>query len=1049
MTKIYAQGNYIVIEANNERKTFQKKGVGFEIVNYDGLYSLNDKGLPIGDFNYSEVKKEDGSGYATPLEFEKFLFENTGNFNSGADVSPNAIGSLKIADTAPTTQGLYILSDVGTYTNLGGLVTTTGKINYAYFDGTTWKLISVDIPNFVAPIDALNSTSTTAPLSANQGKVLSGLVDLVRTENWTAKSFSQGKKVFYDNEIFEATANVTATDIPNISNLWQKISGVNAKLVELFSNKQTKIIGKNILNPKDSNLVINAILEANGKTTSANGFFVTGYIPVNSGDVLSFNFSTGNLRYIFYDKNLKILSVNITSTNTVTALSDGYLRVTISGNPTTGSFQIEKSQTPTSYEAYQENKDVYDYIKKLHPNWTNDDTINNKIKTIYLENLNPSKEYEIIELANRSDGYKILRIREVGGVEVARVITNSSPISNKYYEVQQYNSSGISGYCMIDLSSIYNYQTSSYLLNKSMISNHTDEYKKFFQSDFETIDETIRVNKLKPSKIIWGKTFEFSNSNLLTSNINSNFFSIAGIFPIKANEYITISNVEMYQSNCYIINSYRKILKTINITSNTNSISILNDKGVDAWLAIRVRLNGKVFNGEYPQIEYNSVSTDYESYLENPIIENKFEIALPKLVYVLKNTPFNIYKKSIINTHPLEFHDVTLKKLDAYNSESVVPSYKRQFNNTISTAGVINYVFRVNENKLVKGKATRQVVVQEKTTGTINVLALGDSLTDIGHWVQTIKDNAIADGQTMNLMGLKKEIYHSENQTGGTLSNSFMVSRENAFLLSVTGFLNDGCSDGFGATVFTDGTSQYQFDGRKVNASGNGLIRLVPVSGHSNEPMPNGVLTKVSGASNFTTINYGTVEKINRNPFWNPSTNAIDFQYYFQKFNYENELNLTTSKLLLIIQFTWNDLKINYDASNISEVVSNIKTMIDLIKLQYPNVKVIIGVEPSGSTQGGGNIMWRQAGVQWCRAEFIKALSNQFEISPYSSFVFLNPTYAFVDVDNAFDTTNVALSSRFPSILDSVISDGVHPNQAGMQQIGDSYRALIHKVIST
>ena len=142
MTKIYAQGNYIVIEANNERTTFQKKGVGFEIVNDDGLYSLNYKGIPIGYFNYSDVKKEDGSDYATPLEFETFLFENTGNFNSGADVSPNVIGSLKITDTAPTTQGLYILSDVGTYTNLGGLVTTTGKLNYAYFDGTTWRLHS-------------------------------------------------------------------------------------------------------------------------------------------------------------------------------------------------------------------------------------------------------------------------------------------------------------------------------------------------------------------------------------------------------------------------------------------------------------------------------------------------------------------------------------------------------------------------------------------------------------------------------------------------------------------------------------------------------------------------------------------------------------------------------------------------------------------------------------------------------------------------------------------------------------------------------------------
>ena len=32
-------------------------------------------------------------------------------------------GKLAISDTAPTTQGLYILSDVGTYTNLGGLIT--------------------------------------------------------------------------------------------------------------------------------------------------------------------------------------------------------------------------------------------------------------------------------------------------------------------------------------------------------------------------------------------------------------------------------------------------------------------------------------------------------------------------------------------------------------------------------------------------------------------------------------------------------------------------------------------------------------------------------------------------------------------------------------------------------------------------------------------------------------------------------------------------------------------------------------------------------------
>ena len=54
-------------------------------------------------------------------------------------------GKLAISDTAPTTQGLYILSDVGTYTNLGGIITTADKLNYAYFNGTTWSLIAVDM----------------------------------------------------------------------------------------------------------------------------------------------------------------------------------------------------------------------------------------------------------------------------------------------------------------------------------------------------------------------------------------------------------------------------------------------------------------------------------------------------------------------------------------------------------------------------------------------------------------------------------------------------------------------------------------------------------------------------------------------------------------------------------------------------------------------------------------------------------------------------------------------------------------------------------------
>ena len=72
----------------------------------------------------------------------------------------NVLGVLKVTDTAPTVQGLYILSEVGTYANLGGLVATANKLNYAYFDGTTWSLIAVDVPNTNYNSGKLSPTST-------------------------------------------------------------------------------------------------------------------------------------------------------------------------------------------------------------------------------------------------------------------------------------------------------------------------------------------------------------------------------------------------------------------------------------------------------------------------------------------------------------------------------------------------------------------------------------------------------------------------------------------------------------------------------------------------------------------------------------------------------------------------------------------------------------------------------------------------------------------------------------------------------------------------
>lgn len=56
-------------------------------------------------------------------------------------------GVLTTSSSAPTGNaaiGKYLLSGAGIYTKIGGLVATADKLNYAYFDGTTWSKVEVD-----------------------------------------------------------------------------------------------------------------------------------------------------------------------------------------------------------------------------------------------------------------------------------------------------------------------------------------------------------------------------------------------------------------------------------------------------------------------------------------------------------------------------------------------------------------------------------------------------------------------------------------------------------------------------------------------------------------------------------------------------------------------------------------------------------------------------------------------------------------------------------------------------------------------------------------
>ena len=72
---------------------------------------------------------------------------------------------LAISDASPTVSGWYKPTTSGTYANAGGLVAQDGYDTLFYFNGTTWSLIAVDLPQ---PIVNNYITENTYNLDPNQ-----------------------------------------------------------------------------------------------------------------------------------------------------------------------------------------------------------------------------------------------------------------------------------------------------------------------------------------------------------------------------------------------------------------------------------------------------------------------------------------------------------------------------------------------------------------------------------------------------------------------------------------------------------------------------------------------------------------------------------------------------------------------------------------------------------------------------------------------------------------------------------------------------------------
>ena len=201
----------------------------------------------------------------------------------------DVLGVLKISDSAPTTQGLYILSDIGTYSNLGGLVTTEGKINYAYFDGTTWSKVEVAIQSGKSAYEVAVANGFVGT-EAEWLTSLNGTDGENKIDLWTAKTYSAGEQVIYEGRYYKTTDSVIATEVPNSSDKWVKVLFDNPSIIPNFAR----------------DLYTERTATTNSGLVSYSTALSSGYIPVKEGDVVNCVNGYGGCSFYNADKNARV-----------------------------------------------------------------------------------------------------------------------------------------------------------------------------------------------------------------------------------------------------------------------------------------------------------------------------------------------------------------------------------------------------------------------------------------------------------------------------------------------------------------------------------------------------------------------------------------------------------------------------------------------------------------------------------------------------------------------------------------------------------------------
>ena len=416
-------------------------------------------------------------------------------------------------------------------------------------------------------------------------------------------------------------------------------------------------------------------------------------------------------------------------------------------------------------------------------------------------------------------------------------------------------------------------------------------------------------------------------------------------------------------------------------------------------------------------------------------IEESFpSVILNSKTVLFPGLEYNVYTANLLVN---DYGDHTESSVDF--SASYGLQKKRGYRYVAVAGHTFNLNVRVTRQK---GESTKVQNISAASAASGNgltrkILIIGDSTVANNNISTPLKSIFDPDVMNIDLIGTQGAVgVRHEGRGGWTVADYYGYGRA-LHVFNVTGVTTP---PSLGATYNHNGVV---YTIAEVNLSGG--AGYFSASGTS-APLASGTLTKATGAGDAT-ITFSSSSTTSGNPFYNPSTQHFDLQYYLT----ETGQSLGAGDWIFF-QLGINDMFGQTSASGAQSKATQMLEQMDYIvyNIHAYNSSIRIGIvitfPPANQDAFAANYASGQTSEIYKKVGLLswqKALLTTYDNdTARGNNIHLVPAHLNLDCDYNYPTVNEAVNARNTTVIQAQ-SNGVHPAASGYAQIADMYAGLI------